>query len=271
MIKSYNDLTVILTLYKTPKNNLQYLTNYKKFKTLVFDQEGKIENEKILRKKFGKKLKYFSSKKNIGLSKASNFLLSKVETKFFLFTQPDVLITESSINELYKIICKNNKLIILSPNHQKKINDDTNEYSYKKKINYSCILCDTMKINNIGFFDEDFFLYWEDIHLEEKINNSIYKMAIANNVEVKHFSSQSSKKNYLTNYIRKKNYLYGEFVFDYKKKRLRYLKITRKIIQNIILFFFHLFIFRFNNSLENIANLNGITKFIIYILNKKKK
>ena len=95
-------------------------------------------------------------------------------------------------------------------------------------------------------------------------------MAIANNVEVKHFSSQSSKKNYLTNYIRKKNYLYGEFVFDYKKNRLRYLKITRKIIQNIILFFFHLFIFRFNNSLENIANLNGITKFIIYILNKKK-
>ena len=62
MIKSYNDLTVILTLYKTPKNNLQYLSNYKKFKTLVFDQEGKIENEKILRKKFGKKRKLFQKK-----------------------------------------------------------------------------------------------------------------------------------------------------------------------------------------------------------------
>ena len=157
---------------------------------MVFDQEEKLKM-KNFKEKVWKKLKYFSSKKSIGLSKASNFLLSKVETKFFLFTQPDVLITESSINELYKIICKNNKLIILSPNHQK-INDDTNEYSYKK-INYSCILCDTMKINNIGFLTK-IFLYWEDIHLEEKINNSIYKMAIANNVEVKHFSSQSSKK-----------------------------------------------------------------------------
>ena len=54
-------------------------------------------------------------------------------------------------------------------------------------------------------------------------------MAIANNIEVEHQASQSSKKNYITEYIRKKNYMYGEFLFDLKLNKLRFLKILRKI------------------------------------------
>ena len=44
--------------------------------------------------------------KNIGLSKASNFLLSQVKTKFFLFTQPDVKIENNSIIKLCEILEK---------------------------------------------------------------------------------------------------------------------------------------------------------------------
>ena len=42
------------------------------------------------------------------------------------------------------------------------------------------MLCDVKKLKKIGFFDEDFFLYWEDIDLIERINNSkfmIWKFA----------------------------------------------------------------------------------------------
>ena len=44
-------------------------------------------------------------------------------------------------------------------------------------------------------------------------------MAIANKAKVKHNSSQSSKKSYKTEYIRRLNFMYGELVFDFKLKK----------------------------------------------------
>ena len=96
-------------------------------------------------------------------------------------------------------------------------------------------------------------------------------MAIANGIEVEHQASQSSKKNYITEYIRKKNYMYGEFHFDLKLNKLRFLKVLRKIFQNLILFFFNLLIFRFNNSLDNFSKLTGILKFLNYFISRKRK
>ena len=38
MKKNYKDITVILTLYKTPINKLDNLRNYKNYKIIIFDQ-----------------------------------------------------------------------------------------------------------------------------------------------------------------------------------------------------------------------------------------
>ena len=272
MSANIKEISVILTLYKTPLDKFKNLLNYDNLKILIFDQEGKRSTKIYLKKIFGKKLQYFSSDKNIGLSKASNFLLSKVKTNYFLFTQPDINIKKSSIQKLIQIMKKEKDLIILSPNHKKDAMDKKQKkINYVKKINFSCILIDTKKIKKIGFFDEDFFLYWEDIYLEHKIKNSKFRMAIANDIEVEHQASQSSKKNYITDHIRKKNYMYGEFLFDLKLNKLRFLKILRKIFQNLILFFFNLLIFRLNNSLDNFSKLTGIIKFLIYFISIKKK
>ena len=35
-----SDITVILTLYKTPHDKLKNLEQYKTFKTIIFEQEG---------------------------------------------------------------------------------------------------------------------------------------------------------------------------------------------------------------------------------------
>ena len=118
MKKNYKNITVILTLYKTPKNKLNNLINYKNYKIIVFDQENDRDTKKYLKKKLNLNLSYYSSNKNIGLSKASNFLLSKVKTKFCLFTQPDIIIKDDSIQKLYNVINKKKDLIFVSPSHQ---------------------------------------------------------------------------------------------------------------------------------------------------------
>ena len=106
------------------------------------------------------KFRYYFSKRNIGLSKASNFLLSKINSKFLLFTQPDISIKKKDILNLKKIFKVNKNIIFVTPEIlQKKKSSKKNRYKVKftKKIKAACILCDVKKLKKIGFFDEDFF------------------------------------------------------------------------------------------------------------------
>jgi len=264
------DITVILTLYKTPKKILKKLNQYKKYKLILFDQssDGKFKKEisKILNFRF----KYYSSSKNIGLSKSSNFLLSKVKTKYCLFTQPDISISNTSISKLRKAINLRKDIIFAGPNFfKKKIKfNKSKNYKITKNLNAACMLCEVKKLKKIGFFDEDFFLYWEDINLMRIINKTNYKMIYVNNAHVIHDSSQSSENNLTTQFIRDLNFKYGEFLYDYKVNNLRFLKVFRQLFQNIIFFLFNILIFRLEHFIRNIGKVIGILKFIKFYLIK---
>ena len=267
-----NNISTILTLYKTPLNKLNNLKQYKNFKLFLFEQEGSKFSEKKLQKILKFKIRYYFSKKNIGLSKASNFLLSKVNTKFLLFTQPDISIKSKDILELKKIFKIDKNIIFVTPNiseNKKKIKKNRYKVKYTKKIKAACILCDVKKLKKIGFFDEDFFLYWEDMDLMKRINQSKYKMVIANNVYANHYSGQSSGNSSKIKHIRNLNFMFGELVYDLKYKKFRFIKIIRKITQNSVLFLFNLIRFQLQDSLNNFSKLCGVVRFILYYCKKK--
>ena len=128
------------------------------------------------------------------------------------------------------------------------------------------MLCDTKKLKQIGFFDEDFFLYWEDIFLMRKINKSSYKMLQVTNSFANHKSGQSSKKNLFVKLIRNLNFKFGEYLFEYKINKLRKLKIIRQFLQSLLFITINFFLLRINKTLINVSNLLGILKFIIFFL-----
>ena len=264
-----NKITVILTLYKTPIKKLNNLNCYKKFPLIIFEQEGSIESKKKIIKNLKRNFKYFYSNKNIGLSRASNFLLKKVKTKYMLFTQPDIFIDSKSILNLSKIFKRDKNIIFITPTISKKFeNFKKKRFIYKKKIKAACMMCNVKKLKKIGFFDEDYFLYWEDIDLMKKVNIFKYKMVVMTNVFAKHMSSQSSENNLKTEYLRRSNFIYGELVFDYKHRKLRFIKIFRKFLQNLVFFFFNIVKFQLKKSFINLSIIFGIFKFILYYLKK---
>ena len=265
MIKN---ISTILTLYKTPLNKLNNLKQYKDFKLLLYEQEGSKFSEKKLKKILKFKFRYYFSKKNIGLSKASNFLLSRVKSKYLLFTQPDILIDKKEILNLRKIFKINKKIIFVTPSMFQNKKNKKKKIRYTKKINAACILCDVEKLKKIGFFDEDFFLYWEDVDLIKRINLSKYKMVIADDIYAKHHSSQSSGNSLKIQHLRTSNFMFGELVYDLKYEKFRFVKILRKLIQNFVLFFFNLIRFQLKGSLNNFSKMCGILKFVLYYFKK---
>ena len=93
-------------------------------------------------------------------------------------------------------------------------------------------------------------------------------MAVVFNSTVKHDSSQSSERNYKTDYIRFSNFIYGELIFEFKLNKLRFLKVFRKLIQNIFLFIFNILIFQLKDAFKNIALISGILKFVIFYIKR---
>ena len=271
MIKKNNNknITVIITLYKTPKEKILNLIQYKNFKNIWFNQESNKSYKKKIKKIVGFEFKYYSDKKNIGLSKASNFLLNKVNTKYCLFTQADITINEKSIKKLAKILSRNNEAVIIAPNLKNKLKNKSQQYQYVKQLDLACILCDVKKLKKIGFFDEDFFLYWEDIFLMDRINRSNYKMIIANNVNAIHSGGKSTQNSQKIQFIRVVNFKYGELLYDYKSLKLRQLKVYRQFLQNMIFLFTNAFMLKKIQSLRNLAIMLGILKFIKFFFMKK--
>ncbi len=141
--------------------------------------------------------------------------------------------------------------------------------NFVKTLNAACMLCDVKKLKSIGFFDEDFFLYWEDIFLMNKINKSRYKMIQANNIEAKHDGGKSTKNTLKIQFIRDSNFKYGELLYDYKLMKLRPLKITRQFTQNIIFLVINSLVFKKKNVLKNLAVNTGILKFLRFYFYKK--
>ena len=131
------------------------------------------------------------------------------------------------------------------------------------------MLCDVKKVKKIGFFDEDFFLYWEDLFLMNKINKSRYKMIFVENAEAIHEGGKSTKDNYKIKFIRTSNFKYGEFLYDYKVNKKIFLKLTRQILQVLIFSFLNCVKLNGSNLLLNLAYLIGISKFLIFLIIKK--
>ena len=131
------------------------------------------------------------------------------------------------------------------------------------------MLCDLKKVKELGFFDENFFLYWEDVDLMKRVNSSHFKMINVLNSYAKHHGGKSTIENFKTKIIRQTNFKYGEFVFDLKYNRLRLLKIIRILLQSIILIPICLIIFDKDKLISYFAKMSGTVKFINFYFSKQ--
>jgi len=268
-----SDLSIIITLFKTPVDKLKTLDRYKDHSILIFDQATKNNSEQIS-KVLDAEFEYFHSKKNLGLCKSTNFLISKVKTKYFLFTQADIKIDESSIDNLIKGINIREDIIFAGPvfDSMENLNEGnkfTKNYIIKSELDASIMICDVEKVKQIGFFDEDYFLYWEDKDLMKRVNKSNFKMIQILNSFAIHDGGKSTPDNTRVKFIRRINFKYGELLFDLKHKKIRIIKILRQIFQNIFFLPLNLIVLNKTKIIENISQILGILKFIKFIFFKK--
>ena len=197
-----NNISVILLLFHTRKNLIENLKQYKDFKVLILDQSNDLELRKKIKKFLPKIEFYLASNVNMGFAKGINFLAKKVKTKYFLCTQPDIKINKKSIKYLLNTFNLKKNCIISVPKIDDfvnfKIKNQQKIYPIKNIIG-AIFLAEKKKFLNINMFDENFFFYWEDVDISNRIQKSKYKIYINHNSKAVHTWS-STKFNLQTFY-----------------------------------------------------------------------
>ena len=94
-------------------------------------------------------------------------------------------------------------------------------------------------------------------------------MAYLNNIYAFHSGENSSIKNYKTDYLRWLNYRYGEYLYDYKSKNFKLIKVLRRMVQNQIFCLINIILFRYDKLNLNLAEIVGIFKFYKFYFKKK--
>ena len=284
MDKIYEDITIVTVLYDSSDLVFELIKDLENFKIIVVDN-GK--NEKILKKLINfKNIKIITKKKNLGYGRAINFAFDNISSKYFFVLNPDLVISEDSINNLYNLMIKNPKAGIVAPvtypdkdfygtfpekklkNIRKQVEiNSLNLLSNSKIEGEICVdvakgcalLINSNHFKEVGKFNEKYFLFWEEIDLCRNLKSKKYSVLISPNSFATHQQGSSSKRS-VRNFIIKTFYLeYSPLIY------FNVQKISSFIIYKQIRYFFrsfaYLLILNLKKSSINLIKLYANIKY----------
>ena len=222
-------LTISIVNYNAGQYLLSCLESLEKiedelgFDVFIIDNasaDGSIEKAK---EKF-QRFYYILNKQNLGFGKAHNLVLKKASTLYFLTLNPDCEVPKGTIQYLIDFMDKNPDVGVCSPRVEKAdgsldkashrgfptpfasflyyflkndslyhlTNRDMEKPHEVDSVVGAFMLIRKSTLEEVGYFDEDFFLYGEDIDLCYRIKKAGFKVMYIPQVKIKHVKGISS-------------------------------------------------------------------------------
>ena len=196
-------------------------------------------------------------KENLGYGGGNNLALSKVTTNFALILNPDVILEENSIENFFITVSKVPNFGIIAPISA---NERYDNFNHEKDLNIKevenvkgfAMFFNMKNLEKSNFFDDNFFLYLEEIDLCKRVRLMDVKIFIDPSIKVEHFggTSHNSEINKPMELSRNWHWMWSSFYFN--KKHYGYLfaliKIFPKFFSSLFKFIFYLIIFKKNKS-----------------------
>ena len=284
MNKIYKEITIITVLYNSSDIVDSFFDSLKNFKIIAVDNG---RNERILNKiQNYKNIQVISKNKNLGYGRAINFAFENVSTNFFLVLNPDLSIDVNSIENMLNVLNKYSDCGIVAPmtlpdkdfygafpeRNLKNVDSSSAIKSRELLLNSKiegelcvdvakgcALLISAKHFENIGKFDEKYFLFWEEIDLCRKSRSKKTSVIITPKSKAHHNQGRSSKSNI-------QNFLTKTFHNEYSP--LIYFNVQKftthhfqKIIKYLFRGFSYLLILNFKKSITNFVKLTANIRY----------
>ncbi len=189
-----NEITIVITTFFSEKKLIKCLKSINgKCKVIVIENSKNNELKKKLNENY-KNIECIVLKENSGFAKSNNIGIKMVKTKYALILNPDTILAKDALHNFLTCASQIKDFSLLGPYFQtgKEKKFEKNYYPISvNSIKGFAMFLNLKKFNNIGFFDENFFLYFEDIDLCKRVILSGNKIYLLPNVIINHEGAKS--------------------------------------------------------------------------------
>jgi GT2 family glycosyltransferase len=267
------DITIVITTYKSEEKIENCLNSINsEIKVIIVENSNNVKFKTKIEKLFPN-VECVLTKENLGYGRANNIGLKMVQSKYSLILNPDTILDKEAINNFFNFIKINENFAILGPTQNENLlgvedskNIHTNFFEAESVKGFAMFL-NMVKFNNIGFFDENFFLYLEEIDLCKRIKQINEKIFINENIKIFHYGGKSVDQTFSHEIELVRNWHWMWSFFYYNKKHSNYfyafLIILPKFFSALFKSIFYKFFFKNKKSEIYSKRLSGIFNSII--------
>ncbi len=215
----------------------------KKFPIIIVDNARNFDFKKEIEEKYSN-VKIIISKENLGWAAGMNLGIKESTTDYVMINSPDINISNHNIDKLYIEAKKIKNFALLAPTY---LDETIHKNFYKKPettdsskdilevewIDNSFII-NKKEIENIGYFDENFFMYFENLDFCKRIFHNKKKMLVSKNIKFTHEGTSSVNKSFSLEVNLSRNWHYGWSKYFFFKKHYGIFFALRKIFPNFL-------------------------------------
>ena len=162
---SNNELTIVINTFKSEEKIHNCLNSVNIDQKVIVVENSDNENfKKQIEKKYSN-VQCILTGENLGYAKGNNLGLSKVKTKYALIINPDAEVHSDAIDNFIFTAKSNPEFAIIAPYVQEarqKNNNQIKEGIHEvKNVKGFAMFLNLEQFKEVGFFDENFFIYLE--------------------------------------------------------------------------------------------------------------
>jgi GT2 family glycosyltransferase len=212
------------------------------------------------------------SGENLGYGKANNLGLSKVRTKFALIINPDAKLDSKAIDNFFITVEKKINFALIGPYIQEEVIQNKNKndkigLTEVKNIKGFAMFLNLEQFKDIGFFDENFFIYYEEIDLCRRVIENKKKIYLDPTIKIIHSGGSSHNANIEYEMELSRNWHWMWSTFYYNKKYngffIALIKSILKLLSFSVKSFFYFILLNKIKSKIYFQRMSGLFNSII--------
>jgi GT2 family glycosyltransferase len=262
------DLSIVIVTFKSEDIISKCLKSIPSdIKVIIVENSKNEKFKKDLENKY-KNVDCILTGNNRGYAAANNIGLNIVKTKYALVLNPDCILGHEAINNFFITANKVQDFHLIGPAQDQMINVDfkNNDLIQVENLKGFAIFFNMSKFSN-KFFDENYFLYFEEIDLCKYIKKNNGKIYLDKNIIIKHVGGSSVKKLSKIELEKNRNWHWMWSTFYFHKKHKGFLLALIIILPKLISSFFKIIIYMLILNKEKhsiyVCRLSGIFNSIV--------
>ncbi len=240
-------------------------------KVIVVENSNNNEFKSMLETNYSN-VKCFLTGDNLGYAKGNNFGLSKVKSQYALILNPDAIIQPGTLNNFLLSAQKLQDFSIMGPAKQDEYNK-TNIHKNKNdifevdKVKGFAMFLNLNQFKDIGFFDDNFFIYLEETDLCKRLKDERKKIYLNKGLLIEHSGGSSHNRsiNFEMELSRNWHWMWSKFYFN--KKHYGYLfallAVSGNFTSSILKYLFYSLTFNKRKKKIYLQRFSGLINSIL--------